>query len=112
MISAMPMVHIVLTGLLVLAFFGAGAFNMVGNAKIKDDFARWGYPRWWRHVTGGLEIVSAAMIALPASRSAGLVLGALIIAGAFATILRRREPSHLPPLSLFAALLVLTAVTA
>ncbi len=105
------MLHTVVLWLLVAAFVGAGVFNAIGRPATQDDFARWGYPRWWCRVTGGLEIASAALIALPQSRGAGLALGAVIIAAGFATVLRHREFSHTPPLGLFAALLVLGATT-
>ena len=62
-------------------------------------------------MTGGLEIVSAALITLPADRGIGMVLGALIIAAAIATVLRHRELSHAAPLSMFAAVLVIAAMT-
>ncbi len=77
------MLHSVVVWLLVVAFFGAGLFNAIGTRATQDDFARWGYPRWWCRVTGGLEIVSAALIAHPAGRDAGVALGAIIIAVAF-----------------------------
>lgn len=97
--------------LLVVAFFGAGLFNAVGTRVTQDDFARWGYPRWWCRVTGGLEIVSAALATFSASRGVGLALGAIIVAAAIVTVGRRREFSHAAPLGGFAALLVLAAAT-
>jgi DoxX-like family len=66
-----------------------------------------GYPRWWGFVTGGLEIMSAVLIALPAIRIVGLALGAAIIAAAVMTVLRHRDFSHLVPLGVFVALLAL-----
>jgi hypothetical protein len=53
------MVHALSTWLLVAGFFGAGLFNAIGTPGTQSDFARWGYPRWWSHFTGGLEIMSA-----------------------------------------------------
>ena len=105
------MLHSFAVWLLVIAFFGAGLFNAIGTRATQDDFARWGYPHWWCRVAGGLEIISAGLIALPASRGVGMALGAIIIAAAIVTVLRRREFSHTAPLGLFAALLVLTATT-
>ena len=105
------MLHTTITWLLVAAFVGAGLFNAIGTRATQDDFARWGYPPWWCRVTGGLEIVSAALIALPASHGAGSALGAVIITVAIVTVLRRREFSHGAPLGVFAALLVLAAAT-
>ncbi len=105
------MLHGVVVWLLVAAFLGAGLFNAIGTRATQDDFARWGYPRWWCRVTGGLEIASAALTARPADRDAGLALGAIVIAAAIVTVLRRREISHAAPLGVFAALLVLAATT-
>jgi uncharacterized membrane protein YphA (DoxX/SURF4 family) len=101
------MVHAFSTWLLVAGFSGAGLFNAIGTPGTQSDFARWGYPRWWGFFTGGLEIVSAVLIALPASRIVGLALGAVIIAAAVITVLRHRDLSHLVPHSVFVALIVL-----
>jgi membrane-bound metal-dependent hydrolase YbcI (DUF457 family) len=101
------MVHALSIWLLVAGFFGAGLFNAIGTQKTQSDFARWGYPRWWNIVTGGLEIMSAVLIALPAGRIVGLGLGAVIIAAAVLTVLRHRDFSHLVPLSVFVALIAL-----
>lgn len=104
------MVHAISTWLLVAGFFGAGVVNLIGTQKAKSDFARWGYPHWWGIVTGGLEILSAGLIALPASRIVGLALGVVIIAAAVLTVLRHRDFAHLVPLSAFVALIALAAV--
>ena len=101
------MVHALSIWLLVAGFFGAGLFNAIGTSGTQSDFARWGYPRWWNILTGGLEIISAVLIALPASRIVGLALGAAIIAAAIMTVLRYRDFSHLVPLSAFVALIAL-----
>ena len=55
--------------------------------------------------------MSAALIALPAGRGVGMALGAVIIAAALVTVLRRREVSHTAPPAVFAALLALAALT-
>ncbi len=86
-----------LAWLLALAFLGAGIVNAAGSAAIKDDFVRWGYPRWWNVVTGGLEVLVAALIALPSARAAGLVLGAAICLAAVATVFRFKDYGHVPP---------------
>ena len=101
------MVHALSIWLLVAAFFGAGLFNAIGTPGTQSDFARWGYPRWWNILTGGVEILSAVLIALPASRIVGLALGAPIIAAAVLTVLRYRDFSHLVPLGVFVALIAL-----
>ena len=87
--------------LLVVAFFGGRSFNAIGTRATRDTIARWGYPRWWCRVTGGLEIVVAALLAVPVSRDVGSALGATIIVAAVVTIVRRREFAHMAPLALF-----------
>ena len=99
------MVHALSIWLLVAGFFGAGLFNAIGTPATRSDFARWGYPRGWGRLTGGLEMMSAVLIALPLSRIVGLALGAVIIAAAVMTVLRHRDLSHLVPLGVFVALI-------
>ena len=101
------MLHAVSFWLLVAAFSAAGLINAIGMPAVKRDFARWAYPRWWCYLTGGLEIATAFLIVFPASRTAGLTLGALIVAVAILTVLRHREFSRFAPLGVFAALLAL-----
>jgi uncharacterized membrane protein YphA (DoxX/SURF4 family) len=90
--------------LLALAFFGAGLVNAAGSAKIKDDFHRWGYPRWWNLVTGALEVLVAAAIAIPATRAAGVMLGAAICVVAVATVVRSKDYGHIAPGAVLTAL--------
>jgi hypothetical protein len=105
------MVHTLSIWLLVAGFLGAGVFNAIGTAGTQSDFARWGYPRWWGTLTGGLEIISAGLIALPISHVVGLTLGAVIILAAVFTVLRHRDFSHLAPLGIFVALIALAAMS-
>jgi DoxX-like family len=101
------MVYALSIWLLVAGFFGAGLFNAIGTPATQSDFARWGYPRWWSRLTGGLEMMSGILIALPVGRIVGLALGAVIIAAAVLTVLRYREFRHLVPLGVFVALIAL-----
>ena len=73
--------------------------------------SRWGYPRWWGILTGGLEMISAVLIAIPVSRVVGLALGAAIIAAAVFTVLRHRDFSHLVPLGAFVVLIAVAATS-
>ena len=93
-----------LAWLLSLAFLGAGVVNAAGSASIKDDFVRWGYPRWWNLVTGGLEVLAAALIAAPAARVAGLALGVAICVAAVVTVVRYKNYGHVAPSVVLTAL--------
>ena len=105
------MVHAASVWLLVAGFFGAGLVNAIGTAATQGSFARWGYPHWWGLLTGGLEIMSAALIALPVSRIVGLALGVIIIVAAVLTVLRHREFSHLVPLGAFVTVTAIAAIS-
>ncbi|WP_234680386.1 DoxX family protein [Bradyrhizobium monzae] len=101
--------HVTFIRLLAVAFASAGLFNAIGTSTTRSNFVRWGYPAWWCRVTGGLEISAAILVAIPATRAAGLILCALILAAAALTILRHREFSHLAPIGCFAALLLMAS---
>lgn len=105
------MVHALSIWLLVAGFSGAGIFNAIGTPATQAGFARWGYPRGWARVTGGLEMLSAILIAVPVSRGVGMALGALIIAAAILTVLRHREFAHLVPLGVFGAVIAAAAIS-
>jgi hypothetical protein len=99
-----------LAWLLVLAFLGAGVVNAVGAGAIKEDFVRWGYPRWWNLVTGALEVMAAALIALAVTRAAGLGLAAVICLAAVATVVWKKEYGHAAPGVVLTALSALDLV--
>ena len=99
--------HALPVWLLVAAFAAAGLVNAIGTPAGKGNFVRWGYPPWWCYLTGGSEVIVAVLLARPATRQAGLVLGAVIVAAAILTVTRHREFVHLAPLGLFAILLAL-----
>jgi hypothetical protein len=101
--------HMIFTKLLATAFASAGVFNVIATSTTRSNFVRWGYPAWWRRVTGGMEISAAILVAIPETRAAGLVLCALILAAAALTILRHREFSHLAPIGCFAVLLLMAS---
>ena len=82
---------------LAFAFLAAGVVNAAGSAKIREDFVRWGYPRWWNRATGGLEVLAAVLIATPTSRVPGLLMGAGICAAAVATVVRYKDYGHIAP---------------
>ena len=63
----MEMVAVALQVGLGLAFLGAGAAALVGVEQQAKEFERFGYPRWFRVVTGSVELAGAA----------GMLLGVL-----------------------------------
>src|SRR5262249_15735928 len=101
--------HMIFIRLLAAAFASAGLFNAIATSTNRSNFVRWGDPAWGCRVTGGLGISAAIRVAMPATRAAGLVLCAVILAAAALTVLRHREFSHLVPIGCFAALLLMAS---
>src|SRR5271155_5662228 len=96
-----------LTVVLALLFVGAGAFKLTGAQEAVDNFHRWGYPDWFRIVTGVIEVVGALGLLVPkTSWIAAAVLSATML-GAIATHLHSGEATKAPlPLTLLVLLIV------
>ncbi|MFM0469894.1 DoxX family protein [Paraburkholderia strydomiana] len=99
----------ILAATLAVLFAIAGVVNLAGLGTVKRDFARWGYPAWFRLFCGALELLSAALLSRQQTRVLGLALAGAIMTGALFTLLRNREPfRHLAPALIFSALVVVT----
>lgn len=97
--------------ILALAFAGAGIANLVGIGSVRDDFRRWGYPSWFHHLTGGLELLGALMLLLPDLRTYALVLLSTVMVGAMITLVRHREGvAHIAPALALTLLIAATAI--
>lgn len=80
---------------LLSAFFVFGAcVNAIGPKAIREDYARWGYPKGFRFVTAVLELIAAVLVAIPDARPIGAVLAAAIMAAAVASTLTHGERSR------------------
>jgi uncharacterized membrane protein YphA (DoxX/SURF4 family) len=85
------------TGLLGGVFLLSGGTKLAGTEEQVEEFERYGYPQWFRTVTGALEASGGAGLVLGvASPLAGLVGAGVttgVMAGAVAThLLRVRDP--------------------
>ena len=100
----------ILATIVAVLFAVAGVVNLAGLGAVRRDFARWGYPAWFRLLCGALELSSAALLSGQQTRVLGLTLAGTIMIGALFTLLRNREPfRHLAPALVFSALIVVTA---
>lgn len=96
--------------LLAFVFLSVGASKVLGTERSKEDFARWGYPDWFRPVVGSGEILASLLLLVPNVRVFGGSLrfwGALGLTGnmtgAVFTHLRVEEFAVVPlPLVLLA----------
>jgi putative oxidoreductase len=78
-----------------LLFVGIGSMTIAGRKMFVENFRRFGYPQWFRTVTGSLEVLGGIGLLigiwlpwLAALASAGLTL---VMLGAVLTQVRTRE---------------------
>ena len=78
-----------------LLFVGIGSMTVAGRKMFVENFRRFGYPQWFRVVTGSLEVLGGLGLLigiwlpwLAALASAGLTL---VMLGAVFTQVRTRE---------------------
>ncbi|MEM8531935.1 MAG: DoxX family protein [Chloroflexota bacterium] len=89
----MEIVLLILQVVLGLLFLVAGLGKLANVPQIRDMFSALGYPRWFRVVTGVVEVIGAvalfASIAIPLLAFFAAVWLALIMVGAFLSLVLR-----------------------
>ncbi|WP_266082596.1 DoxX family protein [Haladaptatus caseinilyticus] len=83
--TAIPIVQ----GLLGLIMVGAGSVKIIGVDIVKKDFKRYGYPEWFRFVTGGIEVIGGLglLVGLLFAPILAILGGVLIVATMIGAIL-------------------------
>lgn len=104
--SPRSLLRIALSGLLAAFFLVGGTMNLFPPEAVRRDYARWGYPDGFHYVTGGLELLAAALLALPRSRGFGRAIATMVMLAALTTLLVFAEYGHAAgPAIVLAALL-------
>jgi putative oxidoreductase len=75
----MNILSIVLQSLLILMFLMAGLGKITGSKMHVEGFNHWGYPQWFRIVTGLVEIVGAAALIIGFWEHSWVTAGALLL---------------------------------
>jgi len=75
----MTILSIVLQSLLALMFLMAGFGKVSGSKMHVEGFKHWGYPQWFRIVTGIIELAGAAALIVGYWESSWVAVGALIL---------------------------------
>jgi putative oxidoreductase len=100
---------LVVSGLLTLVFLFAGGSKLAGAQMHVESFARWGYPQWFRVLTGLIEVTCAIGLWVPKARGVAAIGLVATMLGAIYTHLAHDEAkmSGIP-----LALLILAAIVA
>ncbi|WP_440008641.1 DoxX family protein [Halomicrococcus sp. SG-WS-1] len=113
--SRVELALLALQGLLGVAMVGAGGTKLVGTETHVEDFERFGYPQWFRVVTGSLEFLGAlgllvAFVTTDTFALAGGILVVVVLVGAIATHVKASDslPEALPATALLVLALVVT----
>jgi len=76
------------------AFFVLGSSINIFSEQAGVEYQSWGYPDWFHFVTGGLELSTAILLALAATRTLGVALGCAVMIAATITVLIHGEYAH------------------
>jgi putative oxidoreductase len=71
-----------LSGLVALAFLGAGGAKLAGAAAMVEVFDKVGLGQWFRYVTGALEVVGGVGLLIPGYAFYAAALLAIVMVGA------------------------------
>jgi putative oxidoreductase len=86
----------VLSGLLAMMFLFAGGFKLSGAQTAINNFAKWGYPDWFRVVTGVIEVTAAVLVLVRRLSFYGAVLIVATMVGAVLTHATHGERRNIP----------------
>jgi hypothetical protein len=86
-----------------------GAVQLLGPRFVREAYKRWDYGPRVRIVTGGLDVLAAIMLAVPALRGWGIALAAVLTFGSVVVFLNHRQYRYaLPAIGLLVALVPAT----
>jgi len=103
----------ILAAVLGVAFLGAGASKLAGQASFAANFERWGYHPSVLTVTGALELLTGALlltgIAVTPLAITGVLLVLAVMTGALLTHAKAKDPlaAWLPAIVLLVLAIVL-----
>ena len=69
----------ILQGLLALMFLMAGVQKVAGSKMHTEAFQKWGYPQWFRVVTGVIELGAAILLIGGFWNETAAIIGAAIL---------------------------------
>ena len=103
----MDTVAAILQVVLALVFAGAGLTKLIGVQMQVANFERYGYPQWFRLVTGAIEALGAIGMVVglfeeDIAIAAAVLLGVTMVGAAYTDLRRSPPPTVVAPLVLLA----------
>src|SRR2546430_10636559 len=99
----------VLSALLAALYLFTGGTKLAGMQMAVEEFARYGYPDWFRLAVGAAEVTGAVLLLVPRAALYGAIMLSVVMIGATVTHLTHQEaPNAVVPI----VLLVLLAFVA
>ena len=83
----------------------AGLINLTALAAVREIYARWDIPAVFYRTLGIVEIIAAALLAMPELRAWGIAMAATIMFGAIVMLLNHRHYLYAAPAVLIMAAL-------
>ena len=94
------------------AFLSAGIVNLIGPTIIRAEFAKWGYPNWFRLTIAMVELVGSLLLFMTKTQSIGAAVLLAVTLGVLVTFVRSKEWMKTQyPLVLFFLLIVALSQT-
>jgi putative oxidoreductase len=84
-------------------FLFAGSLKLIGVPEMVQEFGVIGLGQWFRYLTGGIEVVSAVLLLIPAVAAYGAAALAVTMVGAIITHLFVIGGNPLMPILLLAS---------
>ncbi|HWZ23172.1 MAG TPA: DoxX family protein, partial [Cytophagaceae bacterium] len=83
----------------ILPTYYFGYTKLVGKKNKTESFTRWNYPIWFMKLLGLAEIIAGICLLFSSTKYFGMILLAIVLAGAIVTHLRKDAAKEvLPPL--------------
>ncbi|CAG2155252.1 hypothetical protein LMG31506_05348 [Cupriavidus yeoncheonensis] len=88
--------------ILAFAFLSAAAVNLAGPNAIRAEFAKWGYPDWFRVAVSAVELGGAILLCIAGAEWAGASVLLVVTLGILMSFTRSKEWMRMQyPLVLF-----------
>lgn len=102
-----------LAQILALLFILNSLANLANLKVLREEFARWRLPPWFRFFNAAWQLATAALLAMPTTLPFGLAMGFAVCAGIFLIVgVRAREVRHCLPGMVLTLVLTVIALNA